>query len=160
MSENFKTIKGFEGRYWISDLGRVFDCEKKRFLKQSRSGSRSGVYFAVMLPIEGKQIKKYIHRLIAEAFIPNPLGKENIDHIDGDPINNSLDNLRWVTHSENQHNRKRAKGYSWHNRIRKWQAIITVNGKRKHLGYYVLASEARQAYLDAKKIYHPSSPIV
>lgn len=158
--ENFKAIKGFEGRYWISDLGRVFDCQKKRFLKQFMSGSRNRDYTSVMFSIEDKQVKKYVHRLMAEAFVENPLTKENVDHIDGNKTNNNLNNLRWVTSSENQHNRKSARGISWHKGAKKWQAIIGVNGKRKHLGYYDTEEEARQAYLKAKKIYHPSSPIV
>lgn len=153
--ENFRCVKGFEGRYWISDLGRVFDCEDKRFLKQFLRGSGSR-YYSVFI----NKKAYYIHRLIAQAFIENSLNKECVDHIDGDRLNNNLDNLRWVTRSENSHNQRRAKGYSFDKIAKKWKAVITFNNKKKHIGYYDTKAEARLAYLDAKKIYHPSSPIV
>ena len=155
MSENFKAIKGFEGRYWISDLGKVFDCEKKRFLSQYLRGSASK-YYSVSLNGKGH----YVHRLIAEAFIENPFRKEQVDHMDGNRHNNNLSNLRWVSNSENMQNKKTTKGYCWHKASKKWQAHIRIDNKLIHLGLYYTEEEARQAYLKAKKIYHPSSPIV
>ena len=151
--ENFKCIREFSPRYWVSDLGKVFDCEEKRFLHQPlTAGSK---YYGVWI---NKKLY-YTHRLIATAFIDNPHNKKYVDHIDGNRLNNSLDNLRWVTSSENQHNRRTAKGYHWDEEKQKWKAGIRVNNKKIHLGYFDTEEEARQAYLDAKKIYHPSSPI-
>ena len=154
--ENFKCIKEFGPRYWISDLGRVFDCEKKQFLNQSLIGNYKK-YYSVSI----NKKTYYVHRLLAKTFIENPLAKEYVDHIDGDRHNNKLDNLRWVTCSENHQNRRNAKGYTWNKKAGKWEAQIFINGEKKFLGYYdrEKEAEARQAYLDAKKIYHPSSPI-
>ena len=82
----------------------------------------------------------------------------HIDHIDnkGDlPKHqyNNIENLRVVTQQENQFNRN-CKGYDWHKSTQKWRARINVNGISKSLGLFVLEEDARQAYLEAKKIYH------
>jgi len=80
----------------------------------------------------------------------------SIDHIDGNKQNNSIENLRVVTHSQNQWNRyhTKCKGYYWDKSNKKFQAYIYVNSKNIHLGRFHLAEDARNAYLDAKKIYH------
>ena len=66
---------------------------------------------------------------------------------------NNIENLRVVTNQENNFNRN-CKGYSWVKSSQKWKARIMVNCKYKHLGYFDLKEDARQAYLAAKKIYH------
>jgi len=76
-----------------------------------------------------------------------------IDHEDIDITNNNIENLRVVTNQENCFNRK-VKGYYWNKRTQKWVARIMVNYKQKHLGYFDLEEDARQAYLTAKEIYH------
>lgn len=58
-------------------------------------------YLIVQLRYKGKPKVKAIHRLVAEAWIPNPDNLSDVDHIDGDRLNNHIDNLRWVTHGEN-----------------------------------------------------------
>lgn len=63
----------------------------------------NGGYMTVKLKINGLKVMR-VHRLVALAFIPNPDNKPCIDHIDGNPFNNHVDNLRWVTHSENNNN--------------------------------------------------------
>jgi hypothetical protein len=77
----------------------------------------------------------------------------SIDHEDIDKTNNNIENLRVVTHQENQFNTN-CKGYYWAKSIQKWRAYIYVNYKQKHLGLFEKEEEARQAYLTAKKIYH------
>lgn len=76
-----------------------------------------------------------------------------IDHEDIKKANNNIENLRVVTHQQNQWNRK-AKGYYFNKKLQKWQSRIKINGKQKHLGLFILEEDAHQAYLDAKKIYH------
>ena len=58
-------------------------------------------YLIVNLQIGKNRLCKAVHRLLAECFIPNPLGLSDVDHIDGNRANNKLDNLRWVTHGDN-----------------------------------------------------------
>ena len=83
------------------------------------------------------------------------ISKDNyIDHIDGNPANNNISNLRVVTQQQNMFNRHTAKGYSWNKNANKWQAEIAVNRKSIHLGYFDTKEEARNAYLEAKKKYH------
>ena len=78
----------------------------------------------------------------------------SIDHIDRNKLNNSIENLRVVTHQQNAWNRD-VKGYSFIKASGKYQAQIRVDGKKKYLGMFVSEYEARQAYVEAKKIYHP-----
>lgn len=96
------------------------------------------------------------HRIIAYTYLgldlENP--KQQIDHIDGNKLNNSLDNLRVVTHQQNQWNQTKAKGYYFNKASQKWKAQITLNRKEIYLGYYETESEAHTAYLKAKLIYH------
>lgn len=63
--------------------------------------NKANGYLYVDLYQEGKRVKKPVHRLVAEAFIPNPGGKETVDHIDGNRANDVVGNLRWATYSEN-----------------------------------------------------------
>ena len=75
------------------------------------------------------------------------------DHIDRNGLNNQKENLRVVTNQQNAFNQN-AKGYTFNKPMQKFQAKIKLNGKQIHLGYFETASEAREAYLEAKKIYH------
>lgn len=105
----WKSIKGFEGFYEVSNTGEVKALERlvenngspqhkhEKILKQGGTGR----YKMVSLCKDGKVYPRTVHRLVAEAFIPNPDNKPNVDHIDTNPLNNNVDNLRWVTQSEN-----------------------------------------------------------
>jgi len=77
-----------------------------------------------------------------------------IDHIDCDKSNNSIENLRVVTNQENQFNQKRAKGYYFNKKAKKWLTSIRLNGRSKHLGLFESEEEAKDAYLKAKEIFH------
>ena len=79
--------------------------------------------------------------------------KQFIDHIDMNKINNNLSNLRIVNNQQNSFNTN-AKGYTWRQKVNKYQANIRINNKLIHLGLFTTEKEARQAYLDAKLIYH------
>jgi len=102
-------------------------------------------------------IKK--HRLVFFAYNPDfdifrrSRTENMIDHIDRNPLNNRIENLRLVTHQENHFNTN-AKGFSFHKQRKKWQAEIRTSKIRKYLGYFETEQEAREAYLNAKKIHH------
>lgn len=110
MKEEFRWIKGFEGYYMVSNLGRIYSFPHYDDLMRKHGGyfmstqiSPNG-YEIVHLMLNGKRTAKYVHRVLAESFIPNPLGKKEIDHIDTNKRNNSINNLRWCTRSENCRN--------------------------------------------------------
>ena len=84
--------------YSINELGEVRNDVTGKIKKPFQN--KQNKYFYIDLWKDNK-VKKYpIHRLIAEAFIPNSLNKPTVDHIDGNRANNSIDNLRWATYSE------------------------------------------------------------
>ena len=104
--EVWKPIKDYEGLYEVSNLGRVKTLNyrgtgKGKILKNIEC---SNGYLTVGLTKNGKRKLFTVHRLVAEAFIPNPEGKPCIDHINTIKNDNRIENLRWVTHEENSNN--------------------------------------------------------
>lgn len=95
--EKFKPILGYE-QYEVSTWGRVFNTKTGNFLTPYHHHKG---YLRVDL--KNGMIRKHfkVHRLVAEAFIPNPENKPQVNHIDGNPGNNSVTNLEWVTNQEN-----------------------------------------------------------
>ena len=99
---SFKQIKNFPD-YEITDTGIVVSTKfNKR--KQLKPGLDRHGYLKVELWVKGKAKSINIHRLVAIHFIPNPEGLSDVDHIDQNKLNNNLNNLRWVTRSDNQRN--------------------------------------------------------
>ena len=93
-------VLGFEGLYEISNLGKVRN-HKGETLKQGIKRTNCTCYKLVNLWKDGRYYKKYVHRLIAEAFIPNPDNLPMVNHKDEDGTNNSIDNLEWCTREYN-----------------------------------------------------------
>jgi hypothetical protein len=132
MEEIWKPIKGYEGFYEVSIQGRIRsiarsinDVHKKRTrlfkgrIIELSFDSNTG-YFKVTLSRDNVKNKIFVHRLVAEAFIPNQESKPCVNHKDGVKINNYTDNLEWCTYSENLlhsyrtlNNRKSMKGMTW-----------------------------------------------
>ena len=107
MEEIWKDVIGYENKYEVSNLGRVRSCPRNTsglgradylIMKQSKD---KGGYMTIGLMMNGKKSRSRVHRLVASSFIPNPEGKEFVNHIDGVKDNNILSNLEWSTPSEN-----------------------------------------------------------
>lgn len=98
MKEQWKDIADFDN-YEVSDLGRVRNKKTKRILRLGSDGRKG--YLHVDLCKDGEHNFKRIHRLVAEAFIPNPLNLQQINHIDENKTNNCVDNLEWCTNQYN-----------------------------------------------------------
>ena len=108
--EIWKPIKGFEGEYEISNFGQVKSLKTNIILHQYKY---RGGYLEVHLSQHSKKFHKKIHRLVAEAFIPNPNNYLEVNHKDENKENNRFDNLEWCTHQyNNTYNGKHIKGGS------------------------------------------------
>lgn len=110
----WKEVKGYEGLYQISDTGLVRSLHRTvlnkngkpqnylgKLLKPDTYKMPNSSYQRVTLSKEGITKRFLVHRLVAEAFIPNPQNKEHVNHIDNNGLNNSVENLEWCSHSEN-----------------------------------------------------------
>ena len=112
MTEVWRDVKGYEGVYQVSDLGRVkslarwvnysinggrWQKERIRKLEKTKSG-----YLFVILSKDGTQIDKRVNRLVAEAFVPGYSAEKPVHHLDGDKTNNRADNLVCLTHEEHR----------------------------------------------------------
>lgn len=95
--EKWKNIKGFEN-YEVNDDGQVRNKKTGRILKPYDNGRG---YVEVDLLINGKRTTKKIHRIVAEAFIPNPENKPEVNHINEIKTDNRVENLNWMTREEN-----------------------------------------------------------
>lgn len=93
-----KTIKDFP-RYQISDTGIVFDTHRQRAI--CRWIDTVGYYQCILMDDDKKKHYKRVHRLVAQSFIPNPENFPQVNHKDGNKLNNSVGNLEWVTNSYN-----------------------------------------------------------
>ena len=100
--DHFEDIIGYEGCYQINRLGQVKRIASGRILKPILY---SKGYLFVSLSKDGIEKTHLVHRLIGIQFIPNPENKLEIDHIDRNKNNNSLENLRWATRKEQNNNR-------------------------------------------------------
>jgi len=108
MKNEFVDIIGFEGVYQINRLGVVKTISEKKggryYGNIKKATVRSRGYTEHKLYKDDKYHNRLLHRLLAEAFIPNPENKPTVDHIDRNPANNKLSNLRWATHTEQHQN--------------------------------------------------------
>lgn len=96
LDETFKQVQGFEN-YLVSNYGRILNLDTGRILKpRSIMG-----YQGVTLYKNGKEKQVFVHRLVAQEFIPNPENKPQVNHIDENKQNNHLSNLEWATAKQN-----------------------------------------------------------
>jgi hypothetical protein len=149
-----KEIELTQGKVALVDNGD-FD-ELSKFKWYAHEEGKTFYACRIIWINKGKHTVLKMHRQIMQ-----PLYEMDIDHIDGDGLNNQRENLRSCTHSQNLMNRlanrnntSGFKGVVWHKRAGKWRAQIMVDYKRKYFGLYRTAIEAARAYNEAAKKHH------
>jgi hypothetical protein len=165
-TEEFKDLPGYEGVFKVSSFGRVWSCKRIALLKFKNgltAPKETGGFFLsilemksgykrVQLSHDGKKIKKVVHILVAQTFIPNSLNKECVNHKDLVKGNNFFKNLEWVTNRENSihyfqtvSKTGRAGIHFRENRSR-YSGLILHKGKRHNCGYHKTFELAEIAY--------------
>ena len=174
MKEIWKDIKGYEGLYQISNLGRAKSLERivhgnyksgKRFEQRWQSvmlvlSSEARGYLKFTVSKNSIRRTLQLHREMAIAFLPNPENKPEVDHINGDKSDNRLENLRWATKSENQVNTPKNKtnttGFKnimFQKRKQRYHVDFLFNGNRVQGSFSIkrLQNEGKCALEEAKK---------
>jgi hypothetical protein len=158
--EIWKPVKDYEGLYEVSSFGRIKSLgndktRKEKILKQNINGNG---YFKVCLFKDGISQSISFHQLVAMAFLNHmPCGyKLVVDHINGDKLDNRLENLQVVSQRANVSKSNKLKtskyiGVSWCKSAKKWTTKIQINSKKKHLGYFTNEEEAHLAYQNKLK---------
>ncbi|WP_204743166.1 HNH endonuclease signature motif containing protein [Pseudocnuella soli] len=96
-----KPIPGFHEKYFVNHYGQVYRPMKKGSILPVHTRIDRAGYITVRLFKEGKTYTKFVHRLVAEAYIHNPFNKCCVNHLNGVKTDNRVENLAWVNHSEN-----------------------------------------------------------
>lgn len=148
--EEFRAINGYE--YEVSNLGNVKNKKTGRILVKAVDGTG---YHTVGLSNDGDVKTHKVHRLVCEAFHPNPNDLATVDHIDNNKINNHIDNLRWASFQENcrnvgltSRNTTGVKGCSYNQKNKKYTASICSNGVIYYLGMFPTLARAKQARIN------------
>ena len=153
----WKPVAGYEDRYMVSNDGRVKSLDiyvKARFGKRLSKGrikpqcNNNRGYSCVGLCRDNRTHTHLVHRLVAEAFVPNTDNKPQVNHIDGDRTNNRADNLEWVTDNENKVHSFIALGGTQ----RPKRAVVVINNTTGEKFYFNGLREAERAL----KLQHSS----
>lgn len=155
MNEIWKDVAGYEGKYQVSNLGNVRSLAKYRQTEDPDGLLKARLranYLSVHLSTGHKFKNKPIHRLVAEAFVPNPNGYTEVNHIDENKMNNRADNLEWCTRIHNMNAGTVGQRIS----------AIQINGSHsKPIDQYTLDGEfvAHYPSMSEAKRQHGYSPI-
>ena len=177
MEEIWKDILGYEGSYQVSNLGRVKSLARnrigrggsvcnvqERILRPRLNGPAGNQYYAVILYSNDDCRKtRKIHQLVAQTFIDQDYKTKGLvaNHIDGNPLNNKLENLEIISQrsnssTEKSKNRKTTSNYTgvcYHKERSKWGSRIYIEIKQYFLGYFNEEFQAHLTYEQALNIY-------
>ena len=122
--------------YFITEDGRCYNRKTNNWLK-GQVGKNGYRTYWIVIPTLGKK-RLYAHRLVAEQYISNPDGKKEINHIDGNKLNNCIDNLEWATPRENQQ-------HALNLELRKFSHVYCFSPNKQLVAEYKTIEEAAQA---------------
>lgn len=120
--EIWRDVRDFEGYYKVSNLGRI---KSLNYRKSGKEGIITPMhrncdqYLRISLSKKGKKEYRYLHRIVAEAFIPNPYNFPEVNHIDTNPRNCNVNNLHWCTHEQNTNH--------WKTRLNRSKKVYCYN---------------------------------
>lgn len=123
--------------YYITEDGHCFNSKTGKYLKGQINLTNGYLYFYITFP-DGTKKRLLAHRLVAQAFIPNPENKTEVNHIDGNKINNIVENLEWVAPSENQQ-------HALNLELRKFKHVYCFNKDKILVAEYKNIPEAAKA---------------
>ena len=141
-----KDIKGYEGLYAITSCGKVWSYKRKKFLEPYTDGNG---YLKVKLFKDNEEKQYRIHRLVAEAYLPNPENLPQVDHIDNDRTHNYLNNLQWITHRDNVRKGRNKPILQYDldgNFIREWECTADVGKEAQSNICFCLSGKYKTAY--------------
>jgi hypothetical protein len=142
-----KTIANFS-RYTFTEDGKVYSNSFNKIKEIIGSPDKDGYLKITLVSDDGKNLYFRKHRLVAWAFLG--YSEMQVNHKDGNKLNNAIANLEYVSPMENQSHRRKAKGFHvgvcWANKEKKWRAYIQYQKKWKHLGFYINFEDAKKAY--------------
>ena len=178
--EEWRDVVGFEDFYMVSSLGRIM----RKFTSRPRIDGRNTAvtypkiltptihharkqsYYYVTLSVFNKRYRMLVHRMVAMAFIQNPLNRPEIDHIDGNGLNNAISNLRWCSRSENNMNpiarKRQSESHSGKQQPTLWVPIVCIS-RNGTVTFYKSVSEAEKDGFQRSSIFysinHPDKPV-
>ena len=141
-----RDVKGFEGIYGITSCGKVWSYRRQKFLTPFYNTKG---YLKVDLWKNGKVKQFFVHRLVAEAYIPNPDNLPQVDHIDNDKNHNYINNLQWLTNRDNCRKSKNKPILQFDldgNFIREWECPADVGNEVRGNIRHCLKGKTKSAY--------------
>ena len=159
MKEIWKDVVGYEGRYLISNTGKLKSIikNKEKLLKGNLS-SKGYIQYTLNWKLKKNPNGYRAHQLVAQAFLGHKPDGMNfvIDHINDNKLDNRIENLQIVSQRFNSCKTQgkyssQYKGVCWEKNKKKWGSSIRINGKSKHLGYFIDEYEAHLTYQNALK---------
>ena len=153
--EEWRDIKGYEGYYQVSNLGRVKSFYRNTETIKKLSDWKGGLYLVVSLYKDKIHKTFNVHQLVAEAFLNHKPCRYKlvIDHIDNNPLNNNVENIQLITPRQNNSKDRlgtsKYVGVCWDKARGKWKSGIKTKGVATHLGYFHCELKAHLEYVKA-----------